>query len=92
MALNENARLQVWAYAMRRGGLGPLPDVSKQELRAAVDAVDNWIEAASGQAAPSVGFNQALPQPFRSQATLSQKTLLLCWVAMRRAGLLDQES
>jgi hypothetical protein len=89
MALDETARARVWAHAMRRGSLGSLPDVTKAELRAAVDAVDNWIESASGTAAPSVGFNAALPQPFRSQATTQQKTMLFCWVAMRRAGLLD---
>jgi hypothetical protein len=73
---------------MRREGLGDLSGVSKTELRAAVDAIDNWIESAQGASPPSVGFNAALPQPFRSQATVAQKTLLFCWVAMRRAGVL----
>jgi len=50
-----------------------------------VDATDDWIEA------NSTSFNTALPQPFRSNATPTQKTFLLCYVAMRRAGLLRAE-
>jgi len=56
---------------------------SKADLRAALDATDAWIE--SNQAS----FNVALPQPFRNQATLEQKTLLFCYVALRRAGRLS---
>lgn len=58
---------------------------TKADLRAAVDACDSWVE--SNQAS----FNAALPQPFRGQASQAQKTLLLCHVAMRRAGLLRVE-
>lgn len=56
--------------------------VTKPDLRAAVDATDQWIE--DNQAA----FNAALPVTFRTNATLTQKTLLFCLVGMRRAGLL----
>lgn len=56
---------------------------TKADLRAALDATDAWIE--SNQAS----FNVALPQPFRNQATLEQKTLLFCYVALRRAGRLS---
>jgi len=58
------------------------PAVTKPELRAAVDATDDWIEA------NQAGFNAALPQPFRGAATVPQKTFLFCYVAMRRAGRL----
>jgi hypothetical protein len=59
--------------------------VTKTQLRAAVDATDQWIE--DNQAA----YNTALPVAFRNAATLGQKTLLFCFVAMRRAGLLHAE-
>jgi hypothetical protein len=55
---------------------------TKADLAAAVNATDDWIEA--NQAA----FNTALPTAFKNNATLAQKTLLFCYVAMRRAGSL----
>lgn len=75
-------RLRAWAQAMRDwpAALG-MPAVTKTELKAAVDATDDWID--SNQAA----FNTALPQPFRGAATTAQKTFLFCY-AMRRAGRL----
>lgn len=78
--LADEDRRRVWGHLMRTG-LGSTALV-KADIRAAVDATDTWIEA--NQAA----FNTALPQPFRSSATLTQKTLLFCFVAMRRAGVL----
>lgn len=61
---------------------------TKADLRAAVDATDAWIDSAQGAAAPSTGYNSALPVAFRNNATTTQKTVLFCYVAMRRAGLL----
>lgn len=54
----------------------------KAALRAALDATDSWID--SNQSS----YNTALPTPFRTSASLTQKTLLFCYVAMRRAGIL----
>lgn len=54
----------------------------KPTIDAAIAACDDWIEA--NQAA----FNTALPVAFRTSATLVEKTLLFCVVAMRRAGVL----
>lgn len=54
----------------------------KADILAAVNATDSWID--SNQAS----YNSALPVPFRTTATLIQKTLLFCYVAMRRAGIL----
>lgn len=62
-----------------------LTGVVKADLRAAVDATDSWID--SNQSS----FNTALPAAFRNNATLTQKTLLFCYVAMRRAGILRAE-
>lgn len=58
---------------------------TKAQLRAAIDATDAWIDA--NQAA----YNTALPTAFRNNATLTQKTLLFCYVAMRRAGRLHAQ-
>jgi hypothetical protein len=81
--MDATNRLRTWAQLMRNlpGNLA----VTKQDLRAAVDATDDWIEA------NQTSFNTALPQPFRGSATLAQKTFLFCYVAMRRAGLLRAE-
>jgi hypothetical protein len=62
-----------------------LTSFSKAELRAALDATDTWIQA------NDAAFNGALPQPFRGAATAEQKTLLFCYVAMRRQGLLPTQ-
>lgn len=80
--LDETNRQRVWAQAMRDlpRDIG-MPPVTKQELRAAMDAMDDWVDGA--QAA----FNQALPQPFRSAATVQQKSALFMYVVARRAGL-----
>jgi hypothetical protein len=77
-------RLRTWAQVMRNWP-GSLTGVTKSELRAAIDATDQWID--DNQAS----FNTALPQPFRGAATTPQKTFLFCYVAMRRAGLLRAE-
>lgn len=83
MALDATGRFRVWAHVMR-SGIGSVA-VSKADLRAAVDATDDWIES------NSTSFNQALPLPFRTSANLVQKTLLFCYVAMRRANILRTE-
>ena len=56
--------------------------IGTQAVRAAADATDTWIGDNQGS------FNTALPEPFKSTADLQQKTLLLCYVAMKRAGIL----
>ena len=78
--LDETNRQRTHAQWMR-DNLEPI-GVSKAEVRAALDATDNWIQT------NDTSFNNALPQPFRGAATATQKTLLFCYVAMRRQGLL----
>jgi len=90
MVLDALARARVTAQSMRQAELGTLA-ITKPDLRAAIDATDEWIEAAQGALAPPTGYNAALPQPARGSLTAQQKTLLFCWVAMRRAGLLPTE-
>lgn len=84
MALDETGRLRTLAQAMRKWP-GTLTGVTKPQLRDALNATDDWIDA------NQTSFNNALPTPFRTSASLTQKTFLFCYVAMRRAGLLRAE-
>lgn len=70
--------------AFKKHGVTP-PDVVKADLRAALNATDTWIEDNQGS------FNTALPQPYKGAASQAHKTLLFCYVAMRRAGILKAE-
>lgn len=79
--LSSEERERVKRFLMRIKG--PKPSVSKSELLAAIDAIDQWIED------NQTSFNTALPEPFKTQATLQQKTMYFCRVAMRRAGILS---
>lgn len=54
---------------------------TKPQLRQAAADVDAWIEA------NQTSFNNALNAQFRQRASLTQKTLLFCYVAMKRAAL-----
>lgn len=53
---------------------------SKVDIRAAIDACDAWCTA------NAASYNAALPQPFRTGASATQKALLLAYVCVRRAG------
>ena len=77
--LADEDRRRVWAHFMRT--VANIP-VTKPDLRAAVDATDAWLDA------NQASYNTALPLPYRTSAGPVQKTLLLCYVAMRRAGIL----
>lgn len=78
--LPDEDRRRTWAHIMRNTSAGT--SVTKLDLRAAVDAADSWIDGAQAS------YNSALPQPFRSSATTTQKAVLLCYVIMRRVGIL----
>ena len=64
-------------------------------INAAAAALDNAFDATLNQAVAAVGgtttvingLNAIIPQPFQS-ATAQQKTLLCCYVLMKRAGLI----
>jgi len=51
------------------------------DLKAAVDATDSWIDT------NAAAYNLTLPTAARTTLTATQKTLLFCYVALRRAGL-----
>lgn len=75
--LTESHRLDVWAEWMREP-IGVLGAMTKHDLRAAVDAMDTWIEA------NQTSLNQAIPQPARSVLTTRQKAMLFLAVVRRR--------
>jgi hypothetical protein len=52
--------------------------VSKPDLRAAVNAIDDWANA------NQASFNNAIPLPARTSLTTKQKVQLLFYVLMRR--------
>lgn len=58
---------------------GPV-GLTKPEIKAAVDAMDDWIEA------NAVAINTAIPQPARGVLTTPQKAALLSYVALARFG------
>ena len=78
--LSATDRQRVKNYIMRNvsSDLG----VTKPDLQAAIDATDQWIEDNQST------FNSAIPVAARTAMNTNQKTLMFCFVAMRRAGLL----
>lgn len=75
-AMSNQNRFDCWADFMRteEAFLG----LTKAELRAAIDACDQW---ASDNAA---AFNTAIPQPARSALTATQKARLLSLIIRKR--------
>jgi len=77
--LSDSERAKVWSQLMsdlsaRREGIA----VNKADLRAAINAVDQWVED------NKVTFNLAIPLPARTALTAAQKAELLVYVARRR--------
>jgi hypothetical protein len=62
----------------QRGNDSPLGALTKADLKAAVDAIDAWIDA------NAASFNQAIPQPARGALTAKQKAWLFFFVVRRR--------
>lgn len=78
-ALSDADRKAIWEKFMRdnRDGFGAL---TKADLRAAVDALDNFMET------NAAAINSAIPQPSRGALSASQKAHLLSYVVLRRWG------
>ena len=83
MALNETDKQRVWRGFMRylSNLRQVLANVSVTQLRTAVDETDTWIE--NNQA----NYVASLSEPFASNSTSAQKTLLFCLVASMRVGV-----
>lgn len=77
--LSDNARIAVWADAMRQFSNDREPvGINKTDLRAAVDAIDDWIVA------NATAFNNTLPTAAKNGLTTSQKARLFALVETRR--------
>lgn len=74
--LVDGDRFAVFAQYMR-DNQEPI-NLTKADLRAAVDAVDAWVEANKS------AYNTAIPQPARAELSATQKTFLLLAVVMKR--------
>ena len=76
--LTTQQRGEIHAYLCRRFGYGV---VTKADVQAVVNAADDW------QDANAAAFNAALPEPGKSALSLTQKTIIFCYVALKRAGI-----
>ena len=83
MAILSNIdRKALWSELMSEASRDneSLP-LTKAELRAAIDGIDDWLEANAASA------NSAIPQPARSALTAKQKAKLLMIVTAKRFGV-----
>lgn len=77
--LSTADRQRIWRGLMRNWSrLRESMALNKDDLQAAVDATDTWIN--DNQAA----FNNALPTAAKNNLAADQKTLLFCAVALMR--------
>lgn len=76
--LTEAEREEIWREMVAKNREGEVDSLTREQLRAAIDATDDWIVA--NQAA----FNQALPLPARTVLTARQKALMFSYVVRRR--------
>lgn len=81
-ALSEADRLRVWRGLMRYASDNGLviDGMLKSDLRAAVDATDDWIDA------NAAAFNSSLPAAAQTNLTAAQKTIMFCAIAAMRVG------
>lgn len=57
-------------------------DFDSSLLRTNIDNTDAFIESIQSS------YNNSLTPAFRTNATLEEKTLMFCYVALRRAGII----
>lgn len=76
--LTDQQRERVWEEYIR--DMSEAHGCTKAQLRAAVNAIDDWMEA------NAAALNAAIPQPARANLSASQKAQLLAAVALRRYG------
>lgn len=76
--LTATQRRDLWTEFMRVNA--DAIAISKVDLRAAVDAVDTWLDA------NAAALNAAIPQPARGSLTTAQKARILSLVALKRYG------
>jgi hypothetical protein len=74
--LTDPERQAIRNYVMRRWGVA----ITKADLRAAIDATDDWINS------NAAAYNSALPAAAQAGLSATEKTVLFCVVALKRAG------
>lgn len=79
-ALSDADRKAIYAAFMRESSSDHdhLGDMVKADLRAIVNAVDQWIDD------NQTSFNNALPEPGKTELTTKQKVKIFVEVAERR--------
>jgi hypothetical protein len=86
--LDATARARVAAQLMRDArelGVAPWGNHTKQDLAAAVNATDQWIED------NTASWVSALPAAFRTNSNAQQKAVIFAYVLWRRIGRLRAE-
>ncbi|NIV29465.1 MAG: hypothetical protein GWN58_08130 [Anaerolineae bacterium] len=81
LSAEDRERIQRGLMRYWSGLFESLGDLTKQELLAAVNATDTWIDD------NQVSYNTALPEPAKTELTQDQKTLMFCAVALMRVSL-----
>ena len=76
--MSDTDRQECWAEYMRHFPELETIGITKQDLRAAFDACDQWV---SDNAVP---FNQTLPQPARAAMSQAQKSRMLTFISKWR--------
>lgn len=77
-ALTDSDRAACSAEFQCDRDIGTFGAVTKADLRAAVNALDDFLTA------NAAAINSAIPQPARAQLTTAQKALLLNYVVTKR--------
>lgn len=79
--VNRNKVALQWA----REYVGELPALTKADILAVVNALDDWLDA------NVTAINAAIPQPGRAQLSAAQKFEIMGYILMRRANKLRAE-
>ena len=77
--LGTSARAGILAFLCRKYGYGG--GLTKANMQAAINAADQWVDD------NAASFNSALPTEARTMLTADEKTIVLCYVALKRAGI-----
>lgn len=76
--LSAQQRIDCAAEWQRNFAVGETISVTKTDLKAALDAIDSWVDT------NTASFNTAIPQPARANLTAAQKARLLLYVVRKR--------
>ena len=76
--LAEQDRFDTWKEAMQDARFNNIGQITKQQLRAVVDALDVELDSQAST------FNQAIPQPQRGALSANDKALLLMYIISKR--------